>query len=615
MIRSLRQLLDLTGPVERRSLGLLILCSVAAIGAGFFFVSPATAETLISEGGYYYMLGLFALFVFYAKRVGMKRREVWVGWLRRPGWTGIGLVLATACVIWIDPFKHKILFDEYVLQGTAFHMHATKEVRTVVRAYDIAGTWLPIGTFLDKRPYFFTFLVSLLHDLTGYRLANIFALNVALTPIFLGLVYWLGRVLTGSRGPALLAVALLATMPLLGQQATGAGMELHNLTMLTLVIALGVLYLRAPDEDRLTLFVLSALLLSQSRYESVIFVLPTALIAIVGWLRAGRLILSWPIVFAPLLLVPYAWHSLVFSAKPMLWQLRPGETSRFSTAYLQGNLESAWNFFFNRSIELANSWYLSVLGVIGIAWVIVRGWRWFRDPARPVLSEPTVVLIAFGGAIMGNLVMVMFYYWSRFDDVMASRFTLPTYLLLALLAALVVRALDKPRMPATRIAGFGLAVWILVYCLPAISRRPYTDQNLVMHEVNWEHDIVAARPGPVLLLTNNSSIPFVLWRIPTLLVAVGAQRGEQISYHLKEGTFKEVLVAQSLRPTTARGDLGVDPDDALPENFKIETITQKRFGGRWLRISRLIAIEPQPTSGGEEPPVSPSQSPAVVSVL
>ncbi|HEX2854940.1 MAG TPA: glycosyltransferase family 39 protein [Opitutaceae bacterium] len=613
MIRSLRQLLELTGPVERRSLGLLVLCSVIAIGAGFFLVSPKTAEALISHGGYYYMLALFALFVFYAQRVGLKRREVWRQWLRRPGWAGLGLALATACVIWIDPFKHKILFDEYVLQGTAFHMHATKEVGTVVRAYDIAGTWLPIDTFLDKRPYFFPFLVSLLHDLTGYRLQNIFALNVALTPLFLGLVYWLARVLTGRRGPALLAVALLATMPLLGQQATGAGMELHNLTMLALVMALGVLYLRAPDGDRLALFVLGAALLSQSRYESVIFVVPTAFIAIAGWLRVRRLVLSWPVILAPLLLVPYVWHNRVLSAKPMLWQLRAGETSRFSTIYLEGNLESAWRFFFNRSVELANSWYLSALGAAGVIWVLVKAWRWARDPARPPLGESAAVLIAFGGAITGNLIMVMFYYWSRFDDVMASRFALPTCLLFALLAALVVRGLDELRVPATRIAGFGLAAWMLICCFPAISRRPYTDQNLVMLEVNWEHDIVAARPGPVLLLTNNSTIPFVLWRIPTLLVGIGAMRGEQISYHLKEGTFKEVLIAQALRPTTAQGNLGVDPEDVLPASFKIETIAQKRFGGRWLRISRLIAIEPEPVSEGEKPPGA--ATPTVASLL
>jgi hypothetical protein len=54
-----------------------------------------------------------------------------------------------------------------------------------------------IDTFLDKRPYFFSFLIALLHDLTGYRLENVFVLNAALTLATLAAVYWLS-----ARSPA-----------------------------------------------------------------------------------------------------------------------------------------------------------------------------------------------------------------------------------------------------------------------------------------------------------------------------------------------------------------------------------------------------------------------------
>ena len=153
--------------------------TLVALIAGFAAISPHAAKLIITAGGYYYMLGLFALFGWLGLRVAGPRRAVWLGWIRRPGWPGALILLATAFALWSDPFKHKVLFDEYVLQGTALHMHATKEIGTVIRAYDIAGSWVPIDTFLDKRPYFFTFLVSLVHDLTGYRIANMFLVNAA----------------------------------------------------------------------------------------------------------------------------------------------------------------------------------------------------------------------------------------------------------------------------------------------------------------------------------------------------------------------------------------------------------------------------------------------------
>lgn len=591
-MQDLSNLLRSTGPGERLRLVWFALCGALAFLIGFVVVSPEGAKFLIRHGGYYYILGVFALFVFYAWRVAKARCAVWNGWLRRPGVAGIAIAAATAIALWIDPFKHKVLFDEYVLQGTAFHLHATKEVGAIYRAYHIAGTWLPIDTFLDKRPYFFAFLVSLVHDLTGYRVANMFALNVALTPVLLGLVYWLARVFSGQRNAAILALALLVSMPLLGQQSSGAGMELHNLTMLALVTALGVLYVRQPDADRLVLLVLGAILLSQSRYESVIFVIPTAIVIVAGWLRAGRVLLPWPALVAPLLLVPYAWHNRVLSATPALWQLNEGQTARFSLQYLPGNLEGAWKFFFNRTPELANSGWLSVMGAAAAGWLLWRLWHWARNPLRGAVEPGALVVAIFGAGIVGNLAMLMFYYWSRLDEVIASRFALPVCFLLAIFSARFVQDMEERRLPAYRLALLGLGVWLCVWGFPAIARRAYTDQNLVMQEIEWEHSFVLSRSGPLLLVTNKSSIPFVLWRIPSLIGEVARNRGEQISYHLSEGTFKEVLITQALRPTTPEGDRGIDPEDAMPDNFRLEPLVEKRFGGRWVRISRVTAIDP-----------------------
>ena len=117
-----------------------------------------------------------------------------------------------------------------------------------------------------------------------------------------------------------------------------------------------------------------------------------------------------------------------------------------------------------------------------------------------------------------------------------------------------------------------------------------------MQEVEWEHNELLKRPGPLLFISNKSTIPFVLWRVPTLLNSVGRSRAEQIAFHLHEGTFREVIIAQALRPTSANGDMGIDPDDLMPDNFRLEPIAVKRFGGRWARLSRLVAIDPPPVA-------------------
>ncbi len=579
---------------ERPRLLLLGLCGALAAAVGFVLVPPGPAGRIITHFGYYYILGVFAAFVWYTLALVKSRRAVALGWLRQPGAALAAIIVGSLFLYWVDPFKHKILFDEYVLQATAYQMHATKEVSAIVRAYDINGTWLTLNTFLDKRPYFFAFLVSLLHDFTGYRLANMFALNIALTPIFLGLVYWIAREVVG-KAAALFVLLLLVTLPLLGQNVSCAGMELHNLTMIMVEMTLALLYLRVPDATRLSLLVLGAVLLSQSRYESVIFVAPVAIVILLGWRRAGRVILSWPAVLAPLLLIPYAWHNRVLSASPLLWQLNPGQTARFSTTYLSNNLDGAAAFFFNRTNQLANSWFLSVVGLLGFGAAAYRGWTWWRSADRRALPDATLVVLLFGLGIAANLGILMFYYWSRLDDVIAARFALPMCVLLALAAGVLVRTLQEKRLPAMRVALIAFLLWFMGWDLEAYASKQYTNKNLVMEEIDWEHDFLARQPGRTLFISDRSTIPFVLWHIPTILIEVAAYRSDQLRFHLQAGTFTQILVSQELRATTKDGEMGVDPGDFLPPAFHLETLKIQRFGSRWTRISRLVSIEaPKP---------------------
>ena len=585
----------------RPALVLFAVGAVAAIVVGFKLVTPAQAERLIVRGGYFYILGVFALWLYFSSRVLATRREIWTGWLRRPGLVGLALAAAAGFALWSDIFAHKVLFDEYVLQGTAWHMHLTKEVGTPLRAYDFAGTWLVIDTFLDKRPYFFSFLIALLHDLTGYRLENVFVLNAALTLAALAAVYWLVRTLTGRVAPALLAVGLLATLPLFGQNATGASMELLNVAMILGVMVAATLYLRAPDADRLSCLVLATVLLAQTRYESVLFVAPSAAVIVLGWWRANRIILPWPAVIAPLLLVPYAWHDRFVGSKPILWQLREGDASRFSWHYAPGNLEGAWNFFSSSSPGQPNSLWLVLVGAAGLGWALVRLLRRWRPapPGRPVLPAVIPVTAVYALTIAANLGLLMFYYWSRLDEPIATRFALPFCLVLALTAGWFVHWLDRHRLPATRVAAAGLAVWLLVFAAPAYAHRFYTTQNMVMHETNWEVEQARARKRGVLWITAKATMPFLLERIPAVNTTIASVRAPQIAWHLREGTFRDVFVAQVMRPTSAHGDMIVDPDEVLPPAFQLETVAEKRFGGRWIRISRLTGIDLPPA--GSQP--------------
>mgnify|MGYP002632004361 CR=1 FL=1 len=250
------------------------------------------------------------------------------------------IVGLTAVALMTVPYTYKVLYDEFVLQATTWVLHESREVGAIVLGYEIEGTFSTMQTYLDKRPFFFAFLVSLIHDLTGYREANAFFLNTALMPVALGFVYLLARRLVEHLA-AMATLCGFGALSLLAIQATGAGMEMLNLVMLLLVIHLALWYLDHPDESRLAALVLAAVLLAQSRYESSLYVAPVALLVLEGWRRKGALILPAAAVLAPALLIPYALHNTYLSGTPLMWELREGEASRFSIVYLADNLVHA----------------------------------------------------------------------------------------------------------------------------------------------------------------------------------------------------------------------------------------------------------------------------------
>src|SRR5262249_54655172 len=145
--------------------------------------------------------------------------------------------------------------------------------------YDLQGIFELMGGLVDKRPLFFPFLVSILHDATGYRPENPFYLNAILTWVLLGLSYLGGRALGGWRA-GLLAAMWWITLPLLGQNARGGGFELLNIVMIILTALASGIYYQRRDATSMIAMIYSGILLAQTRYESPLFLLPVAVVLV-----------------------------------------------------------------------------------------------------------------------------------------------------------------------------------------------------------------------------------------------------------------------------------------------------------------------------------------------
>jgi hypothetical protein len=574
--------------LRKRTLAFVAAALVALI-LGFVLTDAAAAALAVRRFGYYFMAAAFGGWLFFFGRIGRAQIPVvtTLSWRRI-----LPIAAVVGALLWVDlvsePKGFKVTNDEYVLQATALDLHLRREPAVLVRAYEIDGAFTPLLAYADKRPFFFPFVLSLVHDLTGYRVANGFILNGALAGLNLLLVFVLARRIAGNAMAALGAVILWGGLPLFVQNANGSGMELLNVTMLALLMLLAWEYWRTPDETGAAALILTTVLLAQTRYESALFVPVSGIVVLAGWRRAGRPVLPWAAVAAPLLLLPYAWQNHFTNANRALWELQASQETRFGFEYLGKNLHEAARFYFAwRDRLIPNSWLLSVAGVAGGIAALV--WAIRSRRTRP-LRGPAWSLVLYALAVLLNLGLLLCYYWGQLSDPVAARLSLPSLMIATLAVAWLLGWLAQRGADARWFVG-AAALYFIGVMRPVIATHYYTQFNPGPQQIEWEADFVRERPAMSrLIVTNKTVLPWIMQLQPAVMLKYTPNERDQLQFHLREGTFGEILVTQRLVPSTPDGGFVVDPVDRLPADFKLEPLAEKRFNVTIDRISRLVAV-------------------------
>jgi hypothetical protein len=576
-----------------RRVWLFALISAVSAAVGFVLVPNRLVTQVVTNTGYWCVLAAFVLFL----------RALWdtyrgdlagvrAGGIRGFDWATLAVVVLGGTMLIVhESFGFKVVMDEVMLAGTSMSMHLNRNVLVPMRGSDVQGAFVIIMGNIDKRQLFFPFLVSILHDFTGYRPANAFVLNVILTFVFLALVNAAGRKLAG-RLAGWLGVALFAGLPLLAQNATGGGFELLNIVMILATLLLGARFIERRDGPSFTAFCYSAMLLTQVRYESVIFLLPVVAIIILVWRREGRVVMTWPVMVLPVLMIHCALHTRIFDMNASAWQLqsKPGFTSPFSLSYIFGpphNLEHAIGFFFGKPTDQPNSYVFSALGCIALIFFLMLAVK--RARALSAESPISVATLLFSVGFAAQLGLMMCYFWGQFDDAIIRRLSLPTHLWMVLALLAVLPQFPKPAVVRTLLGVVLLG--ILAQGVPSMAAHAYNQEYLAGLETAWRRQFIADQPRKDYLVVDNDSILWLVHEVSATTVVVAKQRRADLAFFIRTHTFSNIFVFQRYLIDADTGKMTVREDDDLGPDYVLEPVRSERLLTlTQTRMSRLVAI-------------------------
>jgi len=568
-----------------KKLVLLFCLSGLAFWLGFFATTPEEGLELFKRFAYLPLLITFGLWIALVVRSLMIPKPE-LPWREIAGVAG--LILAILLFYrWAEPVGYNVLNDEAGFAAAAVQIHLHREFGLPLISEIVDGELVIAASGLSKRPYVYPFIVSLLHDLTGFRPANAWFANQLLTAAIFALVYLIGRRLAGWAG-GLSALLFWAALPLTAHSAVGSGLDAANTLFLAATLWLGMRYVEAPTATaRAGAVAVTGVLLAQSRTEAGVFVLLTGALLLFGWIRARQWILPWSLLLCPMLMVPTALHVRIFQTNRDYFEFLEEQQSPFGLRYLfgdgetMGNLAHAASFFFNTNPDLAMVWPVTALGLAG--WVIaLAGLGWRR---RSWSDDIRVVGLFVFGALL-HLVLILCYFWGQIDDPLAARFAFPALMALMLGPPLALSLFSNAG--PLRTALLAAAAGVCLFCaFPTMAMQNYGSSQDLASEKQWLRDVSSDLDPDDVFVFDTNVLPWIAEGFATAPLDVSDELPEVVK-NLRGLDF--YFVERVLRnPET--GDKQSEAD--IPKHWRRKEIVGIGMFAPNVLI-RVIRVEPGP---------------------
>jgi hypothetical protein len=346
---------------------------ILALVAGCSLWNSAETPQLIRYSSYYFMWALVLTWIYqvfaYLKSLSFEP----LPFLRQHR---VGLLLTFAVSIGIflttNP-QLRVLSDETNLLGVSKSMAFQKTVDNPIMGLWYYDNYWTLEAALDKRPFLFPFLVSILHSALGFNYHHVFWINFIALFAFLFSVFRIAEKFTHQKLVGCAGVFLIVAQPLILLTATSGGFDFFSAAILLMVFTTLYLFLKHPNVNTLALLWVHLLAFLNVRYESILlaFIIGTSLIVLkqIKWAYLEERF--WLYTLSPWLLLPRVWQTF------LKWdaQQTPPGVSAFSFQHLSDHIQkfilnfAHFDFYFPYA-TLVNLVSLALL--FHLFWLITR---------------------------------------------------------------------------------------------------------------------------------------------------------------------------------------------------------------------------------------------------
>ena len=561
-----------TYPLTALMSGLLSAAAVLVYSLSDFTADHARARAFFDYSAFYCMALLCACWAFTLVRV-LRGKDL-RAFFSVNKW-GLLAALALTTVIFVSvPPQLRILSDEANLVSVSKSMAMERRSLIITQAKFHSSLFQPVQRAWDKRPPLFSFCLSLLHTLTGYRMENAFALNFIFTAAFLGLLFCAVRPFLGVAA-GFAAMLFTAAYPVFSLCAASGGFDLFSLLYLGVSLAALYAFLKNQAADEFAFLFMTLAFYSYTRYESgAVLLVLLALAACWKLLKPEYMKPSWLYFAAPLMFLPMLWQR--FAVKLV-------EDSNYPTAFALYNvplhLEELSRYFLDFSFRLpyAAALNLAFIAALATAAVFAASGRLRQLPQHQ--SRFLVCAAASLGALF--TVWMLYHFMPLYSHPTSVRIFLP----LCAAAALAPLWLSyfMPWLTPRVLLVLAAAVFLLYHPIAATNR--WVSRLTLHRQTYYAYNYLEKNDCKNSLIITNRPVHYVIKDYGAVDFPAARKTSAELLDELHTRHYKDILVLQAVDFYSDKPEEKTD----LPPEYALEPVYEMSFSTRqYLRISRVL---------------------------
>ncbi len=488
----------------------------------------------------------------------------------------LAISLFLVVTVWISVVPgFRVLSDESNLISVSKSFYLSKQPLNVTMGMQSFEKFQMLASEIPKRPLLYPFFISILHSIFGYHSLNAFLTNTLFLLFFLTVTI---VVVVKVRGwmLAIAATFLVLSQPIITLSATSAGLDFFSVFWLFAFLLCLWKFLNTRTEQSFILLWCTGIMLSHTRYESLIYPLIVFLVLAIVYPSLILALIRKYFVLLPMTLVFLIPLILQFYLSQGKYENPVGQPL-FSLEYGWRNVVVYFQNFLRLDFYLP---YATLLNLLALAVILDLAISFLKGRLIISLNHKSVFYSIIFLLLAVNMLIFMMHFMGSYNHPAQARFFIFSSLIYSFIPIIFSEKVGW--LTPKRIVTAAILLFLIYH--PVSTSKSFSNSLNEVRKTRFETDFFKTKGRRDILLIIDRPGQYVIDGMSAVDFDFANKNYYRLIMNKGNFVFKEIYTVQEVSYSTAK----VLSHHRLDARYQLTDLAKKQLtGDSYIVISRV----------------------------